>query len=621
VSKRILFVPSVAKGNGSGHLVRCFSLARELGEGVAIFVAETKNNDSWTAAELSLAYSRELSGVPLLTELSAELRWDLVVLDRRATGAEETSFWERLGPVVALDEGGPGRAVASYLIDILPRAGAVRRRKRNPYEGPNRASLGFLDLPRNRREPPEAFKRVLVSFGGEDPAGLAVFLSRLLLLEKFVEPADLTLVSGALRRGAPPLGLDGATVLGPVQDLKEHLAHYDLVITQFGLTAYEAAFAGCGVILLNPSPYHQSLARAAGFPEVGVQRPDLPALRRLFANPRETLARTAAVAPEERESLSSLVGSIDPSGPRACPRCASLSRKALWRNSKKSYFRCRSCGLIYLERFSSNRDNPYRESYFFDEYRHQYGKSYLEDWPALSAYANDRLEYIEETAQKGLGRRTGLSVLDVGCAYGPFLAAARERGQEPYGLDVSEDAARYVRKELGIPAASGDFLDPAAAAAFGGPFDVLTLWYVVEHFVDLDRALRNAAALVRPGGVLALATPSGEGVSLRFDREGFFERSPEDHFTIWEPSRVKGILKAYGFRVERIRITGHHPERFPLLREKRGGAVYRLALALGRAFSRLFGLGDTFEVYAVRENALSLLPSLGRSQKRAKIGQ
>lgn len=621
MNKRILFVPSVAKGNGSGHLVRCLSLARELGEGAVIFVAETKNNTTWTAAELSLAYARELSGLPLLTELQAEVRWDLVVLDRRATSAEEVSFWERLGPVVALDEGGPGRAVASYLIDILPRSGAVRRRKRNPYEGPNRASLGFLDLPHNRRSPPEAFRRILVSFGGEDPAGLAVLLSRILILEKFVEPEELTLVSGALRRGAPPLGLDGATVLGPVQDLKEHLAHYDLVITQFGLTAYEAAFAGCGVILLNPSLYHQSLARAAGFPEVGVQRPDLLALRRLFANPKETLARTAAVAPEERESLSSLVESIDPSGPRACPRCASLSRKALWRNSKKSYFRCRSCGLIYLERFSSNRDNPYKESYFFDEYRRQYGKSYLEDWPALSAFAKDRLECIEETAEKGLGRRTGLSVLDVGCAYGPFLAAARERGHEPYGLDVSEDAARYVRQELGIPAASGDFLDPSAAAAFGGPFDVLSLWYVVEHFIDLDRALRNAAALVRPGGVLALATPSGEGVSIRFDREGFFERSPEDHFTIWEPSRAKGILKAYGFRVERIRVTGHHPERFPLLKEKRGGAVYRLALALGRVFSRLFRLGDTFEVYAVRENAVSLLPSLRRSRKRAKIGQ
>jgi len=93
----------------------------------------------------------------------------------------------------------------------------------------------------------------------------------------------------------------------------------------------------------------------------------------------------------------------------------------------------------------------------------------------------------------------------------------------------------------------------------------------------------------------------------RDHREGFFARSPEDHFTVWEPSRVKGILKAYGFRVERIRITGHHPERLPGLRflatRPRFNPFDRLLAAAGNLVSRAFGLGDTFEIYAVREEA------------------
>lgn len=219
--------------------------------------------------------------------------------------------------------------------------------------------------------------------------------------------------------------------------------------------------------------------------------------------------------------------------------------------------------------------------------------------------AESRLEIIEGLAEASLGRRGGLSVLDVGCAYGPFLSAAKGRGQEPYGLDAAEEAVSYVRRELGLPAAAGDFLDPIVASTFGGPFDVISMWYVVEHFERLDRALRNAAALLRTGGILALSTPSLEGASGRFDREGFFSRSPEDHFTVWEPSRAKGILKAYGFRVERIRITGHHAERLPGLRFLGGsGAAVPFASFLARIglfVSRLIGLGDTFEVYAVRE--------------------
>jgi 2-polyprenyl-3-methyl-5-hydroxy-6-metoxy-1,4-benzoquinol methylase/spore coat polysaccharide biosynthesis predicted glycosyltransferase SpsG len=612
VNRRILLVPSVAKGNGSGHIVRCLGLAKALGEGASVFVAEARNGLTWTAAELVLAYSRELSGVPLLTELRAEQRWDLVVLDRRATSIDEVAFWERLGPVLALDEGGPGRSTATCLVDILPRLGLASDR-------PNIASLAYLDLPANRREPPSRFSRALVTFGGEDPAGLALILATALIKDKLFAPEDLTIVSGALRNGAPPSGLDGATLLGPVQDLKEHLSRYDIVFTQFGLTAYEAAFAGAGVVLLNPSLYHDALAREAGFPSLGVVSPNMKLLERLLADPASLVMAAAKAAPSGKASLSELVSGLSVSGPKACPRCASLARKSLYRDGAKSYFRCRSCGLVYLARLNSGREAPYKESYFFDEYRSQYGKTYLEDWPSLSAMAEGRLGVIEKLAGKSLKRSSALVVLDVGCAYGPYLAAARKRGQEAYGLDMSEDAARYVRRELGIPAASGDFLDPTVATIFGGPFDVLSMWYVIEHFEDVDKALRNAAALVRPGGVFAFSTPSGEGVSARYGRAAFFERSPADHFTVWEPSRVRAILKAYGFRVQKIRITGHHPERFPILKRTAPKGRRGLLFSICGLWSRCFRLGDTFEVYAVREaSPTSSLPAW-RKPRKARI--
>jgi 2-polyprenyl-3-methyl-5-hydroxy-6-metoxy-1,4-benzoquinol methylase len=618
MKRRILLVPSVTKGNGSGHLVRCLALARALGEGSAIFVAENRNGSSWSAAELQMAYTRETADIDLVTELRADQPWDLVILDRRSTPREELAFWERLGPVVALDEGGPGRSLASYLIDILPRLPGERGLD-DGSETANCASLGFLDLPTTRREPPLEFRRVLVSFGGEDPAGLALVLARALLDEGFFRPEELTIVSGALRNGAPPVGLEGVTLLGPVQDLKEHLARYDLVFTQFGLTAYEAAYAGCGVILLNPSLYHAALSRKAGFPGIGVLRPDLKALRHALESPAEVLALVEAVAPDERESLSAFIDGLEASGPRGCPRCASYARTAVYRNRARSFFRCASCGILYLDRFDPGRKAPYTEAYFFDEYKHQYGRTYLEDWPALTALAEGRLAVIEELAARSLGRTKGLSLLDVGCAYGPFLAAARSRGQEPYGIDVSEEAARYVRRELGIPAASADFLDPAAASAFGGPFDALSMWFVVEHFADLDRALRNAAALLRPGGIFAFSTPSGEGVSARRSPVSFFENSPSDHYTIWEPSRIGGILKTYGFRVERIRITGHHPERFPIFARLAEGRLRSLLLGLMGLASRLFSLGDTFEAYAVREPATTATPA--RRGKAARVGK
>ena len=329
----------------------------------------------------------------------------------------------------------------------------------------------------------------------------------------------------------------------------------------------------------------------------------------MLRDPRALAARSADLVPAESLALADFLASLKPRGARNCPVCASSDRVALFRNEGKSYFRCLDCGTLYLCRFSPGRERPYNKAYFFEEYRAQYGKTYLEDWPNLTKLASSRLEIIEDLADYSLGRRRGLSVLDVGCAYGPFLAVARERGQEPCGLDAAEDAAAFVRRELGIPAIVGDFLDPSAAATLGGPFDVLSLWYVLEHFDDVDKALSTAASLLKIGGVLAFSTPSGEGASARFDRSGFFRRSPDDHFTIWEPSRTKSILRAYGFRVEHIRVTGHHPERIPLVRWLRRGRSPS-PKGLGMLLSRLLGLGDTFEVYALREGAQTASPSL-----------
>jgi hypothetical protein len=104
--------------------------------------------------------------------------------------------------------------------------------------------------------------------------------------------------------------------------------------------------------------------------------------------------------------------------------------------------------------------------------------------------------------------------------------------------------------------------------------------------------------------VLAFSTPSFTGVSRRRSLKTFLENSPGDHRTIWDPGKCAKILSVYGFTVRKRVITGHHPERFPLAGRflKPGGAAYRFFLLI----SRVFGLGDTFELYAVKTKEVSV---------------
>lgn len=584
----ILLVPSVRRGNGSGHLVRCFSLAAALGPKAAVYLADEPGPGSWSADELRLAYPRETASTRIIGAIRSDARFRLVVLDRRRTNQDELERWIGIGAVAAIDEGGPARGSAHYLVDILPRiAGATRGRG---VDAANLASLGFLALPVARREPPTSAGRVLVSFGGEDPAGLADAFLSAALSSGLVTPQAVSVVSGALSGAAAEY--EGVTALGPVQNLKEKLRSYDLVVTQFGLTAFEAAWAGCAVLLLNPSDEHERLGRAVGFASLGVGRPNPRRLRAAFSDIGGLAAASAAAAPPERLDLAAKLAELRPHHAGECPVCGRRLGEAIYRSERKTYLRCPDCGLVRMTHFFP-RDNPYAErAYFFDEYKAQYGRTYIDDIPSIRTACSKRLAVIESMLPAG---HEGQGVLDVGCAYGAFVAEAQARGWNAVGSDLAPDAVEYVKSTWKIPAFVGDFAAPAADGLYPRNLACLSMWYVIEHFDELGRVLRRVASLLRPGGVFAFSTPSGEGISAKRDARRFYERSPDDHYTVWSPSTAPGILKRFGFDVQRIVVTGHHPERFPGVPAEADSLRYGAAMTV----SRLLGLGDTFECYAV----------------------
>ena len=76
----------------------------------------------------------------------------------------------------------------------------------------------------------------------------------------------------------------------------------------------------------------------------------------------------------------------------------------------------------------------------------------------------------------------------------------------------------------------------------------------------------------------------------------FLENSPIDHYSVWNPSFARRLLAKHGFKTYKIRITGHHPERI-IPHIGSDSPFFRIVGLL----SRLFRLGDTFEVYATKE--------------------
>jgi ubiquinone/menaquinone biosynthesis C-methylase UbiE len=155
---------------------------------------------------------------------------------------------------------------------------------------------------------------------------------------------------------------------------------------------------------------------------------------------------------------------------------------------------------------------------------------------------------------RGLGRSE--RALDLGGGDGR-LGALVDTG-ELVVADVSEVALERARRRL--PEARTVELAPDAPLPLGdGEFDLVLLADTIEHVRDVQLLLSEARRVLRPGGRLAVSTPShGRFTALKllvrgFD-SGFDPLSP--HLRFLTARSLRRLLDSLGFDVESLRRTG-----------------------------------------------------------------
>ena len=126
-----------------------------------------------------------------------------------------------------------------------------------------------------------------------------------------------------------------------------------------------------------------------------------------------------------------------------------------------------------------------------------------------------RLAYIREQVCARFGRDheaprpfAGLRVLDIGCGAGLLSEPMARLGAEVVGIDPAEEniaAARLHSERAGL-AIDYRVATAEALAEAGETFEVVLAMEVVEHVADLDAFLAAAAAMLRPGGIMLLAS-------------------------------------------------------------------------------------------------------------------
>jgi SAM-dependent methyltransferase len=194
---------------------------------------------------------------------------------------------------------------------------------------------------------------------------------------------------------------------------------------------------------------------------------------------------------------------------------------------------------VYAPSATENRaefdDHYYVEGVYAD---------YVHDRDAIHRSAVTRLRTLERVVK---GRR----LLDVGCAAGFFLEAARTRGWSVAGLELSAYAAKLAR-HLALEIFEASILAPPSLPEF----DVITMWDTIEHISRPDIAVENARRLLRPGGVLAISTGDRRSLVARVLGRRWRLMHDPTHKFFFDSQTLSSLLAASGFTVVSVSRPG-----------------------------------------------------------------
>lgn len=176
-----------------------------------------------------------------------------------------------------------------------------------------------------------------------------------------------------------------------------------------------------------------------------------------------------------------------------------------------------------------------------------------------------RLKFIRTTAEAHFGLEPGLRapldglrLLDIGCGGGLVCEPMTRLGASVTGVDASEANIKTAfthasEQGLGIDYRTGTA--EGLLAAGEAPFDIVLNLEVVEHVADPARFLADTARLVKPGGLMIVATLNKTAKALAAAVIGaeyilrWLPRGTHDWSKFLDPEDVRAPLRAAGMDI------------------------------------------------------------------------
>jgi len=213
---------------------------------------------------------------------------------------------------------------------------------------------------------------------------------------------------------------------------------------------------------------------------------------------------------------------------------------------------CVNCGVVRLNPRPSEAElgRLYSQDYYIE--------NQIQDDHSPAAVAREidlRLDVAEQLAAHAEGP---CRWLDVGCASGYLIAAGMRLGFDVEGVEISEWAARFAARELGLIVFRGTLTDYLIGFR-GRRFNLVTAMAYLEHSFQPRQDLNHIAELLEPGGVAVVRVPNLASFDRLWHGQAWRGWSVPYHLYHFTPKGLMGAMRRQGLEPYRIDLGFWNP--------------------------------------------------------------
>lgn len=208
---------------------------------------------------------------------------------------------------------------------------------------------------------------------------------------------------------------------------------------------------------------------------------------------------------------------------------------------KKKYtvVSCNNCKFTFIPK-AYRKDIPYsnyRDEDVLSEVRK--GNNYLK-------YRRHKLrvDFIKKYAKTG-------TLFDIGTGWGHFLYAAKRNSFSASGVEMSELMHHYAVNDLCLNVTNANFFELEIPE---NSYDVVTMWDVLEHLNEPNKAIKKAYKILKPGGYIFLQVPQIDSFVAKRQKENWTMLSIE-HISYFSKETITKFLNSNNFEIIKIKSS------------------------------------------------------------------